>query len=144
MELGKRLNILREQFGREQAASLEETYKQSREEGELEETGERRAQDQSGKDYKAIKQKQSDTAKDDTEGENDFQAKKVGHVNISMINEVSPENEMDQDQTEQQKSETGIDSMSFTAKGKSEGENSLAVSRSTSKSNGENQREGNT
>ena len=33
MELGKRLNLLREQFGREQAASLEETYKQSWEEG---------------------------------------------------------------------------------------------------------------
>ena len=65
LELGKRLNILREQFGREQAASLEETYKQSREGGEEEETGRRaeyksggetggrrRAEDQS-RDYKA-------------------------------------------------------------------------------------------
>ena len=155
MELGKRLNILREQFGREQAASLEETYKQSREGGEEEETGRRaeyksggetggrrRAEDQS-RDYKASKLMQSDTVKFETEGENDFQMQKVDLVNVSPIEVVSPENEMDQDQTEHQKSETSIDSMSFPEKGNSQGNNSLAISRSTSMSHGANQKEQN-
>ena len=95
MELGKRLNILREQFGREQSARLEETYKQSREEGEEEETEERKSGDISGRNEVAIKHnedkgeregtgemrdrsgrnglvstKKADTVKDEPEGEN--------------------------------------------------------------------------
>ena len=131
MELGKRLNILREQVGREQAASLEETYKQSRDEGEEEETGEK-----SGRHEAAGNSiKQTDIVKDQTEGENNIQVKKVGHVNVSLL-----ENEMDQDQTEHEKSETDIKSMSFNEKENSQGDNYLV----TSVSDGANQKEGNT
>ena len=128
MELGKRLNILREQVGREQAASLEETYKQSR---EGEETGEK-----SGRNEPAGNSiKQTDIVKEETEGENNIQAKKVGHVNVSLI-----ENEMDQDQTEHGESETGIKSTSFNEKENSQEDNSLV----TSVSAGANQKEENT
>ena len=131
MELGKRLNILREQVGREQAASLEETYKQSRDEGEEEETGEK-----SGRHEAAGNSiKQTDILKDQTEGENNIQVKKVDHVNVSLL-----ENEMDQDQTEHGESETGIKSMSFNEKENSQGDNSLVASVSA----GANQKEENT
>ena len=142
LELGKRLNILREQFGREQAASLEETYKQSREEGEEEESGERRDENKYGGHEADIKH--SDNEKDETEGDDNVQAKKVGHVNESLINEVSPaESEMDQDLRAHQKSETGLKSMSFIEKDSSQIDNSLAISGSTSKLDGGNQKEGN-
>ena len=138
LELGKRLNILREQFGREQAASLEETYKQSREEGDEEESGERRDDDKYGGHKADIKHS------DETEGDDNVQAKKVGHVNGSLINEVSPaESEMDQDLRAHQKSETYLKSMSFIEKENSQIDNSLAISRSTSKLDGGNQKEGN-
>ena len=132
MELGKRLNVLREQFGREQAASLEETYKQSRDEGEEEETVERRDDGKSGRN-KGASIKQADTVKEETEREVNVQVKKV-----SLVDVVTPENEMDQDQAKQEKSETGVKSMSFTEKGNSQGDNSLGIMRSTSKSDGGN------
>ena len=125
MELGRRLNILRDQFGREQAASLEETYKQSRE-GE-EEAGGAGAGDQpkvgggdqpggrdgdqpGGRDgdqpggNKAVVEHQSDSQKDrdEIERETDFQEKKIGHINVPTTNLVPSEDEMDQGKAEYQ------------------------------------------
>ena len=70
LELGKRLNLLREQFGRDQAASLEETYKLSGEEVEQNKTKEAKhvvVTQSAGKDREANKE----DAEDQTGSENE-------------------------------------------------------------------------